>query len=193
MAATFSWQHIYGTAAGTGGTASVNYGTGNVVNFFGGTSDTDTAVRAAATGTANYNHTASNIQAGSNSWPILLRARFQTSTNATFNNIKFWRYTTSFDNNTDSMNIVAKAQSSYSECTARSQATATNQAGTAACPTSNSSTSAPTNAISLGSTSTSDAGTCYSPSYICYALTTATNAPAGDTGLAGFTLQYDES
>lgn len=191
MPATFSWQHIYGTAAGTDGTDSVDYGTGNVVNFFGGTSDTDTAVRAAATGTTGYNSTASNIQAGSNSWPILLRTRFETSTNATFNNIKFWRYTSAFD--TGSMDVVAKIQEDYAECTARSDATISAQAGTDACPTSASSTTAPGGALNLGSVSTANDGTVYSPSHVCYALTTATNAPAGDTGLAGFTGQYDES
>jgi len=184
MPATFSWTQYYGTTPNT-----VNYGTGNVVNFFGGTSNTDTAVRDAATGTANYNNTASNIQAGSNSWPIWLRTRFETSGAGTFNNIKFWRYTTAFS--TGSMNAVATIQTNTAAPTSRD--TATNQASNVACPTSNSSTSAPTNALALGSVSTSGAGTVFSPSYVVYQLTTATNAPAGDTGLAGFTGQYDES
>lgn len=189
MAANFSFYHVYGTATGTAGTASAGYGTGNVVNFFGGTSDTDTAVRAAATGTANYNNTGSNIQAGSNSWPIWLKGRFECSTNGTFNNVKFWRYTNSFD--TTSMNVVGTIQAAYAEPTSR--ATGTAQASNVAVPTSSSSTSAPGSPLNLGSVSTSGAGTIYSPSFVTIQLTTGTAQGAGDTAFAGFTLQYDES
>jgi len=184
MPATFSWTQTYGSTPN-----STSYGTGNVVNFFGGTSNTDTAVREIATGTTNYNNTASNIQAGSNSWPIALRMRFETAGAGTFNNLKFWRYTSDFS--TGSMGAVGTIQAGYTTPTSRD--TATNQASNVAVPTSNSSTSAPTNALSLGSVSTAAAGTCFSPSYVCYQLTTATNAPAGDSGMASFTGQYDES
>lgn len=184
MPATFSWRQSYGSD-----TSTKDYATGNVVNFFGGTSVTDTAVRELATGTANYNNTGSNIQAGSNSWPIQLRPRFETGGAGTFNNVKFWRYTTAFA--TGSMGIVATIQAGFTTPTSRN--TATNQGSNVAVPTSASSTTAPTNALALGSVGTGGAGTVFSPSYVCYQLTTATNAPAGDTGLAGFTGQYDES
>lgn len=184
MPATFSWRQSYGSDPST-----KDYATGNVVNFFGGTTNDNTAVREIATGTANYNNTGSNIQAGSNSWPICMQFRFETGGAGTFNNCKFWRYTSAFD--TGSMDVVGTIQAGWTTPTSRG--TATNQASSVALPTSDSSTTAATNALSLGSVSTAGAGTCFTPSYITYQLTTATNAPAGDTGLSGFTGQYDES
>ena len=190
MAATFKWEQTLGT-----GSATATYSTGNVVNFFGGTSSVDTAVYQIASATANYNNTASNIQAGSNSWPVWLKFRFECATNGTFNNLKFWRYTESsgslFNANTGSMNVVGTVVAAYAVPTSR--ATATAQASNAAVPTSSSSTSAPGSPLVLGSVSTSNAGTIYGGSMICYQLTTATNAPAGDTGAAAFTGQYDEN
>lgn len=189
MAATFSFYHVYGTTPSTE-LAS----TGNSLNFFGGTSNTDTAVYEAATGTANYNNTASNIQAGSNSWPVWVTGRFSADGAATFNNIKFWRYTESagsdFHNATGSMNVVGTTQANTAEPTSR--ATHTAQASSVAVPTSSSSTSAPGSPLTLGSVSTGGAGTVKAGSYIVYQLTTATNAPAGDTNMAAFTMQYDE-
>lgn len=186
MPATFSWRQSYGSTPGT-----VDYATGNVVNFFGGTSSNDTAVREIATGTANYNNTGSNVQAGSHSWPIHLQYRFSCATNGTFNNLKFWHYTSAFDDSSASFGVVATTQAGYT--VPASRATATNQASNVAVPISSSSTSAPTNALNVGSVSTTGSGSCIASTFVCYQLTTATTAAAGDTGLAGFTGQYDES
>jgi len=191
MAATFSFYHVYGTTPSTE-LAS----TGNSLNFFGGTSSVHTAVYEAATGTANYNNTGSNIQAGSNSWPIWITGRFSAGGAATFNNIKFWRYTESagsdFHNATASMNVFATVVAATAAPTSR--ATSVAQASNSACPTASSSTSTSggNTPLSLGSVSTAGAGSCVAGSYIVYQLTTATNAAAGDTPLAAFTMQYDE-
>ncbi len=189
MAATFSFYHIYGTTPSTELASA-----GNSLNFFGGTSLTHTAVYEVATGTANYNATGSNISAGSNSWPIWITARFSTAGANTFNNIKFWQYTegngSNFWNASASMVAFGTVQAGYTAPTGR--ATATNQASNAQVPTSSSSTSAPGSPLALGSVSTSGANTVLAGSYLVYQLTTATTAPAGDTGTAGFTLQYDE-
>jgi len=189
MAATFSFYHVYGTTPSTE-VAS----TGNTLNWFGGTSLTNTAVYEAAAGTANYNNTASNIAAGSNSWPIWITGRFSTAGAGTFNNVKFWQYTeangSAFWNASASMIAVGTVVAAYAAPTTR--ATGAGQASNVQVPTSNSSTTAPGSPLVLGTVSTAGAGTCLSPSYVVYQLTTATTAPAGDTATAGFTFQYDE-
>lgn len=180
MAATFSLQQYTGTA----GTSGATYGSGNVVNFF----------RVEATGTTNYNNTASNIQAGSNSFPIWLKGRWSNSGAASYQNVKYWRFTdgsgTAFDANTGSMNIMGTVQAGYTQPTGTG--TATNQASNVNLPTSGS-TTAPGGALNPGSTSQGGAGSVAVPSFIVKQLTTASDAPAGDTGLAGFTWQWDEN
>ena len=192
MAATFSFYHVYGT---TPSTELATTGTG-ALNFFGGTASNHTAVyEAAGTGNAtNYSATGSNIQAGSNSWPIWMTARFSAGAAATFNNIKFYQYTESagsnFWNASNSMAVFGTVQAATAAPTSR--ATATAQASNVQVPTSASSTTAPGSPLLLGSVSTAGAGTCLAGSYVVYQLTTATTATAGDTNYAAFTLQYDE-
>jgi len=167
MAATYNWNQNYGTSPGT----PTDLGeSGNLFNF----KSADDATAA--------NYTSNPIVAGENSYEVWLRAHF-TGTFNTVDNIQFWM-STDFSPNTG---LAVKWEGA--EVTYATPVATTSTVATTAVPTSDPGTANVSIGGSLGGSLTA-AG--YSD-YIVLQLQTTVSAAAGDTSLATFTLQYDES
>lgn len=168
MAASFEWSQTTG-ASGDPTITDKEADTGNLVNFM----STDSATAA--------DYSTNPITAGENSYEVFIRGKFGGTFN-TIENLQFWR-STDFSPNTGLSVYWAGNDVSYS-----TPATTTSVA-TATVPTSDPGTANVTIGGSL-SGSLTEGG--YSD-YICLQLRTTESAAAGDTSLATFTLEYDES
>jgi hypothetical protein len=168
MAATFNWAQTHGASPGT----AVDLGaSGNLFNF----KDADDATAA--------NYSTYPITAGNNSYEVWLRMHFTDSFNR-IDNLQFWLST------------------DFSPATGLSILWKGNNAGAYQTPIKTAST------VADGAIPTSDPGTAnvsigtslsgyldaagYSD-YIVLQLQTTVSAAAGDTSLAVFTANYDES
>lgn len=164
MAATFQWAQ----SNGAGETSTDLGSSGNLFNFK--TNDDATA--------ANYS--SNPITAGNSSMEVYLRGHF-TGTFSSVDNLQFWQSTafspaTGLQVTFDGNNVTYATPS-------------TTDNGNSNVPTSDPGTANVSIGGSLGG-SLSSAG--YSD-YILLQLDTTASAAAGDTSLATFTLQYDES
>lgn len=166
MAATFQWAQTNGSS---GSESSTDLGSsGNLFNFK--TNDDATA--------ANYS--SNPITAGNNSMHVYLRGHF-TGTFSSVDNLQFWM-STDFSPNTG-LSVVWKQTATYAT------PAVTALSGSAAVPTSDPGSE---NVFIGGSGGGSLSSAGYSD-YIVLQLQTTASAAAGDTSLATFTLQYDES
>lgn len=166
MAATFNWYQYNGAA-----TAETSLGTGgNLVNF----KANDTA------GTAQYD--TNPITAGTNSMMVYLKGAWGGVFNK-IDNLQFWMSTDFAPNTGLSVKWTTNGLTAYT-----TPSTATTDAPNAI-PTSDPGAE---NVYIGGVTggSLTAAGKC---DYIPLQLNTTTAAAAGDTSLAEFTFQYDES
>jgi len=168
MAATYNWAQTYGDSGSP--TTSDLGESGNLFNF----KDADDATAS--------NYSSNPIVAGQNSYEVWLRAHF-TGTFNKIDNLQFWM-STDFSPNTG----LAVKYTADQETYVTPVKTASSIADTAV-PTSDPGTANVTIGGSLGGNLTA-AG--YSD-YIVLQLQTTTSAASGDTSLAVFTLQYDES
>lgn len=168
MPATFNWAQTVGAPAGS---TQLLGASGNLVNF----KNID------AIGTSQYD--TQPIPAGSNSYEVWLRGFFSGTFNAIYD-IRFWM-STDFSPNTG---LVVKAKSngqqSYLQPTNATSSIATSTVGTSDPGTRNVTTS--------GSLTSSILATGYTD-FIVLQLQTQSNAPAGDTSLATFSLSYIET
>lgn len=165
MAATFNWAQQNGAPAGS---ATDLGASGNLFNFK--TNDDATA--------ANYS--SNPITAGNSSMEVYLRMHF-TGTFNTISNLQFWM-STDFSPNTG---LAVKWKGNNTTYATPSVSTNADSA----VPTSDPGTANVSIGASLGG-SLSAAG--YSD-YIRLQLQTTTSAAAGDTSLAIYTGQYDET
>jgi hypothetical protein len=166
MAATWGWTQENGAS---GSSSKTDLGaSGNLFNFKGG----DTA------GTANY--TTSPVVAGTNSFDVWLLGKF-TSTFNKVDNMQFWQ-STDFSPNTG-LSVKWSSQAAY-----RTPSTAATYAS-ATVPT----TDPGTANVSIGGQLTGSLTASGYSDYIVLQLQSTTAAAAGDTSLATFTTQYDES
>jgi hypothetical protein len=166
MAATFNWYQYNGAA-----TAETSLGTGgNLVNFM----SVDTA---GTTGYGTY-----PITAGTQSMSIYLKGKW----GGTFNkieNLQFWRSTDFSPNTGLSLYWKANGTTAYA-----APSTATSVAADAVA------TSDPgAENIYIGGATGGSLTAAGASDYVVLQLRTTTAAAAGDTSLAEFTLQYDES
>lgn len=168
MAATYQWSKTYGTSPGTAEDIGES---GNIFNFM----DADTNTES--------DYTTYPITAGNNSYEVWLRGHF-TGTFNTIDNIQFWM-STDFSPNTG-LAVYWKGNNVGDYVTPVKTASAI---ATSTVPTSDPGTA---NVSIGGSLSGSLSAAGYSD-YIVLQLQTTTSAAAGDTSLATFTLQYDES
>jgi len=166
MAATYQWAQSHGATP-----TVVDLGeSGNLFNF----KDVDDATAA--------NYSSNPIVAGDNSYEVWLRAHL-TGTFNTVDNIQFWM-STDFSPATGLVlkwegETVTHVEAVKTESTVATTAIPTTDPGTA-------------NVGIGGSLGGSLTGAGYSD-YIVLQLQTTVAAAAGDTSLATFTLQYDES
>ena len=166
MAATFNWAQ----SNGAGETATDLGSSGNLFNFKA--NDDATA--------ANYS--SNPITAGNSSMEVFLRGHF-TGTFNTISNLQFWQST---------------AFSPATGLQVTMEPTVGNQIYSTPSATDNANANVPTsdpgtaNIGIAGSFAGSLVAAGYS-NYIILQLDTTTSAAAGDTSLAVFTLQYDES
>lgn len=167
MAATFNWAQTYGTSPGT----SVDLGeSGNLFNF----KDIDDATAA--------NYSSNPITAGNNSYEVWLRAHF-TGTFNTVDNLQFWM-STDFSPNTGLSVKWTGEQVNYV-----TPVKTTSTVATTAVPTSDPGTAN----VSIGGSLAGQLTAAGYSDYIVLQLQTTTAAAAGDTSLATFSIQYDES
>lgn len=168
MAATFNWAQSYGDS---GSPTTTDLGSsGNLFNF----KSADDATAA--------NYSSNPVVAGENSYEVWIRAHL-TGTFNTIENLQFWM-STDFSPNTGLSVKWEGEQTTYVTPTA-----STSSVATTAVPTSDPGTA---NVSIGGSLSGQLTGAGYSD-YIVLQLQTTTSAAAGDSSLAVFTLQYDES
>jgi hypothetical protein len=169
MAATFAWTQRYGTTPGTESSLGIS---GNLFNY----KKADDATAA--------NYSSNPITAGNKSYEVWLRAKF-TGTFSKIDNLQFWRSTDFSPNTGLSIKWYPNGLSAYAAPTS----------GAAKCisaiPTSDPGT-ANLRVGAFSSLTASLAASGYS-SYIVTQLNTTSAAAAGDTSLAAFTLNYDES
>jgi hypothetical protein len=166
MAATFNWYQYNGAA-----TAETSLGTGgNLVNF----KANDTA------GTAQYD--TNPITAGANSMLIYLKGAWGGTFNK-IDNLQFWQSTAFSPATGLSIYWLTNGTNAYA-----APSTATTVAANAV-PTSD---PAAEN-IYIGGTAAGSLAAAGKSDYVPLQLRTTTAAAAGDTSLAEFTLQYDES
>jgi hypothetical protein len=168
MSATYNWAQTYGSSGSE--TTSDLGASGNLFNF----KDADDATAA--------NYSSNPVVAGTNSYEVWLRAHF-TGTFNEIDNLQFWM-STDFDPNTGLSVKYTADQESYvtpvkTESTIADTAVPTSDPGTA-------------NVTIDGELSGSLEEAGYSD-YIVLQLQTTTSAASGDTSLAVFTCQYDES
>ena len=167
MAATFNWAQTYGSSPGTVSSLGAS---GNLFNF----------KRADDATAANYS--SYPITAGDKSYEVWLRAKF-TGTFNKIDNIQFWRSTDFSPNTGLSLKWGDGGVSAYA-----TPVTGTNKA-TTDIPTSD-----PGSAnVSIGGNITGNLSASGYTDYIVLQLNTTSAAAAGDTSLATFTLNYDES
>lgn len=168
MAATYNWAQTYGASPGT----TVDLGSsGNLFNF----KSIDDATAA--------NYSSNPVTAGLNSYEVWLRAHF-TGTFNTIENLQFWMSTDFSPNTGLTLKYKANNQTSYVTPTA-----STSSVATTAMPTSDPGTAN----VSIGGSLSGTLSAAGYSDYIVIQLQTTTSAAAGDTSLATFTLQYDES
>lgn len=195
MAATFSWAQFTGsnvnsttpgTAVGLTPTSS-----SNSMSW-----DFETADN---TGTVTY--TANPVSAGSNSYPVWLKAYFTNTVGFTVSNVKFWQFTPAASSaNTASFTVFGTVQSAYSIASAT--ASGTQYASNVQVPLGTASTASPAGALGTHTaaasnfgtfgTSATNGGSGYLQNYVALQLAANSAAPAGTSGYFGFTLQYDE-
>jgi len=169
MAATFQFSQSYGA---TPTVADIGEGAGgNYFNF----KDIDDVTPA--------NYSTYPITAGNNSYEIWLRGHF-TGTFNTVDNLQLWQ-STAFDPATGltlkykANNVGSYVQSVKTESTVATTAMPTSDPGTAN--------------VSIGASLSGALTEAGFSDYIVIQLQTTTDAAAGDTSAAVFTLQYDES
>jgi hypothetical protein len=167
MAATYQWAKTYGTSPGTREDIGES---GNIFNFM----DADTNTES--------DYTTYPITAGNNSYEVWLQGHF-TDTFNSIDNIQFWM-STDFSPNTG-LSVKWEGE----ETTYATPVKTASTVATTAVPTSDPGTA---NVSISGSLAGSLSAAGYSD-YIVLQLQTTTGAAAGDTSLATFTLQYDES
>lgn len=167
MAASFSWAQTYGAAPGT----TVDLGeSGNLFNF-------KNADDATPSNYADY-----PITAGNNSYEVWLRGHW-TGTFNKIDNLQFWMSTDFSPNTGLTVKWAGNGVTTYS--------TPTNSTSTIA--TENVPTSDPGTAnVSIGGSLSGELTSAGYSDYIVLQLQTTTDAAAGDTSLAEFSLQYDE-
>jgi len=169
MAATFAWVQRNGAPAGTETSLGIS---GNLFNF----KKNDSATAA--------DYSSNPITAGNKSMEAWLRAKF-TGTFNKIDNLQFWRSTDFSPNTGLSIKWYPNGLSAYA------QPTSGLSKAISAIPTSDPGT-ANLRVAALSSLTASLAASGYS-SYIVLQLNTTSAAAAGDTSLATFTLNYDES
>lgn len=167
MAATFNWAQSYGATP----TVTDLGASGNLFNF----KNIDDATPA--------NYSSNPVIAGENSYELWIRAHF-TGTFNVVDNLQFWM-STDFSPNTG---LALKYKANNVGAYVQSVKT-TSTVATVDMPTSDPGTANVSIATSLSGTLVA-AG--YSD-YIVMQLQTTTAAAAGDSSLATFSLQYDES
>jgi len=167
MAATFAWAQTYGTSPGTVASLGIS---GNLFNF----------KRADDATAANYS--TYPISAGEKSYEVWLRAKF-TGTFNKIDNVQFWKSTDFSPNTGLSVKWAPSIPSAYS-----TPVTGVNKC-VSAVPTSDPGTPNVKcrNGLTSGLVASGYTG------YIVLQLVTTSAAAAGDTSLATFTLNYDES
>lgn len=165
MAATFEWSQTNGAGASV---TDLGASSGNLFNF----KSVDDATAA--------NYSSNPITAGENSYGVYLRAKF-TGTFNTIENLQFWM-STDFSPNTGLTVKFGGNNISYAT-------PATTSTGDSNVPTSDPGTAN----VSLGGALTGDLTASGYSDYIRLQLQTTGSAAPGDTSLATFTLQYDES
>lgn len=166
MAATFNWYQYNGAA-----TAETSLGTGgNLVNF----KSNDTA------GTAQYD--TNPVTAGTNSMVVYLKGAW----GGTFNkiqNLQFWMSTDFSPNTGLSIKWATNGTTAY----------VTPSTAVAPCPNAVPTSDPGAENIYFGGVTGGSLTAAGKSDYIPLQLLTTTAAAAGDTSLAEFTLQYDES
>lgn len=167
MAATFEWSQSNGA---TPTVTDKGAESGNLFNFM----STDSATPA--------DYSTNPIVAGENSYEVFLRAKFGGTFN-TVDNLQFWM-STDFSPNTG-LTVKWEGDSvTYATPVATASSIATTNVPTSDPGTAN---------VSIGSSLAGELTSAGYSDYICLQLQTTTSAAAGDTSLATFTLQYDES
>lgn len=167
MPASFNWAQTIGAPVGT--TALLG-SSGNLANF----KNIDSI------GTSNYAQFP--IPAGSNSYEVWLRGFFSGVFNSIYD-LRFWM-STDFSPNTGLVVKSKTAQQTYFQPTNATSSIATSTLGTSDPGTQN---------VSVGgSLTTSILATGYTD-FVVLQLQTQSNAPAGDTSLATFSLSYIET
>jgi hypothetical protein len=167
MPASFQWAQTIGAPSGT---TSLLGASGNLVNF----KNID------GLGTTNY---ATNpVPAGSNSYELWLRGNW----GGTFNNIydvRFWMSTDFSPNTGLTVRAKTNGQTSYQQPTNATSSLATSIVSTSDPGTAN---------VSIGGSLSSSLSSSGFSDFIVLQLQTTTNAPAGDTSLATFSMSYVE-
>ena len=167
MAAGFNWNQYNGTS-----TAETSIGTGgNLFNF--ATND--------ASGTTGYD--TNPITAGKNSMEVYLKADF-TGTFNKIDNAQFWRSTDFSPSTGLTLMWLDNGTAAYVQPT-----TATSTVADDAIPTSDPGSEN----VYFGGTASGYISASGMTNYVVLQLQTTTAAAAGDTSLAEFTFQYDES
>lgn len=168
MAAEFKWAQTHGASPGT----AVDLGeSGNLFNF----KNVDDATPA--------NYSTYPITAGNNSFEVWLRLHL-TGTFTVVDNIQFWMSTDFSPNTGLSIKWKGNNAGSYQTPTA-----STSSVATSGIPTSDPGTAN----VSIGGSLSGQLVAAGYSDYIVMQLQTTASAPAGDTSLAVFTAQYDES
>jgi len=168
MAATFNWAQTHGAAPGT----AVDLGSsGNLFNF----KDADDATAA--------NYSSNPVTAGLNSYEVWLRMHF-TGTFNKVDNLQFWM-STDFSPNTG-LSILWKGNNAGAYQTPTK---VTSTVADGAIPTSDPGTAN----VSIGTSLSGSLVAAGYSDYIVLQLQTTVAAAAGDTSLAVFTANYDES
>lgn len=174
MVATFNWAKTYGTSPGTRADLGSS---GNLWNFMD--EDSNTA--------ANYSSkpiTASDTADQGRSYEVWLQAHFTDSFNK-IENLQFWMSTNFSPSTGLSVFWKGNNQTSY----ATPVKTDSTICSTNAVPTSDPGTAN----VSIGGSLSGNLTSAGYSDYIVLQLDVATTASPGDTSLAVFTLQYDES
>lgn len=167
MPASFSWAQTNGAPAGT---TTLEGSSGNLIDF----KNIDTA------GTSLYQ--TFPIPAGSNSYEVWLRGFFFGTFNS-ITNLQFWM-STNFSPSTGLVVKVWTTQITYNQPTNLTSSISTSTIGTSAPGAAN---------VSIGGSLTSSILSAGYSDFIVLQLQTQSNAPAGDTSLAAFSLSYIET
>lgn len=175
MAAAFNWAQRTGAPAGT----NVELGSsGNVMNFQSADSSTP----------ADYSTnviTASDSANGGNSYELWFRGHW-TGAFSSISNLRFWR-SAAFSNNTG-VTIKYASTATYAQPTANDTNVSTGVTNTTTIPT-----STPSANIGIANNLAGSLTVAGYSDYIVLQAHFATTATAGDSGLATFSLLYDET